>query len=276
MIRILFMADMQLGAYASFSGLSDADVARYRDRGMRVEAVERVTGHEWDAGRYRAAIRMAGALRPDLVLIGGDMVDDPNSEDQYEEFMRITRRLDRSIPIGWVPGNHDIAPDTVVPTPESIARYREAFGPDSHAVDLGPVRVVAWNTVVADHPELVPEEWEAQLGFLAEQFEAARNREQRVILAGHHPLFVADADEADDYWNLPSVRRRQVLDLIHRHRVPLALAGHWHRNSIARDGDFEMVTSGPVGYPLGDDPSGVRIIEADGRGIVHRYRALEA
>jgi 3',5'-cyclic AMP phosphodiesterase CpdA len=275
LIRILFMADMQLGAYASFSGLSDDDVARYRDRGMRVEAVERVTGHEWDAGRYRAAVRMAGALRPDLVLIGGDMVDDPNSEDQYDEFMEITGSLDRSIAVRWVPGNHDIAPDTVVPTPESIARYRDAFGPDSHAFDLGPVRVVAWNTVVASHPELVPGEWEAQLGFLAEELAAARRRDRPVILAGHHPLFTVDPGEDDDYWNVPGLRRRQVLELVHRHRVPLGLAGHWHRNSIARDGDFEMVTSGPVGYPLGDDPSGVRMIEVEDRAVVHRYLELE-
>lgn len=276
MVRILFLADMQLGAYASFSGLSDDDVARYRERGMRVEAVERVTGHEWDAARYREAIRMAEALRPDLVLIGGDMVDDPNSEDQYEEFMRITGSLDASIPIRWVPGNHDIAPDTVVPTPESVARYREAFGPDSYAVDVGPVRVVAWNTVVAAHPELVPGEWEAQLGFLEEELDGAARREHQVILAGHHPLFTADADEDDDYWNVPRARRRQVLALVDRHRVPLALAGHLHRNSIARHGDFEMAASGPVGYPLGDDPSGVRIVEADGRIITHRYLALEA
>jgi 3',5'-cyclic AMP phosphodiesterase CpdA len=203
------------------------------------------------------------------------MVDDPNSEDQYGEFMRITGSLDPSIPVRWVPGNHDIAPDTVVPTAESLARYREAFGPDVHAFDLGPVRVVAWNTVVADHPEQVPGEWEAQLEFLAEETAAARHRERPVILAGHHPLFTTDPAEADDYWNVPGVRRRQVLDLVHRHRVPLALAGHLHRNSIARDGDFEMVSSGPVGYPLGDDPSGVRIVEVDGRGIAHRYLPLE-
>jgi hypothetical protein len=136
--------------------------------------------------------------------------------------------------------------------------------------------VVAWNTVVAAHPELVPGEWEAQLELLAGELAAAAARQRQVILAGHHPLFATDAGEEDDYWNVPGIRRRQVLDLVHRHRVPLALAGHLHRNSIARDRDLEMVTSGPVGYPLGDDPSGVRIVDADGRRIVHRYLALEA
>jgi predicted phosphodiesterase len=54
----------------------------------------------------------------------------------------------------------------------------------------------------------------------------------------------------------------------------LALAGHWHRNNIATSGELEMVTSGPVGYPLGDDPSGFRIIEFDDAGVRHRYLPL--
>jgi hypothetical protein len=41
--------------------------------------------------------------------------------------------------------------------------------------------------------------------------------------------------------------------------VRLALAGHWHRNNIAVHDGFEMVTSGPVGYPL--TTSGVRLVE---------------
>lgn len=273
-MRFVFMTDMQLGAYASFSGMSEADVARYQEMGMRVEAGPPVTGHEWDARRYQAAVAQVNALRPDLVVVGGDMVDDPNAEDQFEDYMRITGRIDSEIPVRWVPGNHDIAFDTVVPTAESIARYRDAFGPDYFTFDLGPVRFVAMNTVVIDHPEEVPGEWETQRAFLEEELTRADRSGRLVVLLGHHPLFKHRPDEADDYWNLPLERRRIVLDLVHGHGVPMALAGHWHRNSVARDGDFEMVTTGPVGYPLGGDPSGLRVVDVDAGSLRHRYRPI--
>jgi 3',5'-cyclic AMP phosphodiesterase CpdA len=274
--RFLFLADMQLGAYATFSGMTEAEVERYRtELGMTVRAVPSTEGHEWDADRYREAVAAVNAIRPDLVVIGGDMVDDANSEDQYDEFMRITHRIDTDIPLRWVPGNHDVAIDTVVPTPESLAAYRDAFGSDFYAFDAGPLRFVALNTVVIDHPEQVPGEWEAQLDFISGELADAAARGRPAVLVGHHPLFLHDPQEADDYWNLPLERRRTLLDLIHRHQAPMAIAGHWHRNSVAADGDFEMVTTGPVGYPLGADPSGFRVVEVGGDGrISHRYRPL--
>jgi 3',5'-cyclic AMP phosphodiesterase CpdA len=277
MYRFVFLADMQLGAYATFSGMTEEDVARYAaERDMKVRAVPRVEGHEWDARRYDEAVDAVNALRPDLVVIGGDMVDDPNSEDQHDEFMRITSRIDPEIPVRWVPGNHDVADDTVVPTPGSLSAYREAFGEDYFAFDHGPLRLIALNTVVIDHPELVAGEWERQLAFVEAEVHEARQRRRPVVLVGHHPLFLRHPDEEDTYWNLPKERRRLILDLVHANGVPMAIAGHWHRNSVSRDRGFEMITTGAVGYPLGDDPSGFRIVEVAGDRIRHRYRPLDA
>jgi 3',5'-cyclic AMP phosphodiesterase CpdA len=276
MYRFVFLADMQLGAYATFSGLTPEEVHRYASElGMRVAAVPAVEGWEWDARQYEGAVSAVNAIRPDLVVIGGDMIDDPSSEDQYDEFMRITASIDADIPVRWVPGNHDIAPDALVPTPDGLSSYRRRFGDDYYAFDHGPLRFVALNTVVIDHPEQVPGEWEAQREFLAQELRDAETRDRPSILIGHHPLFLREAGESDDYWNLPLERRRVILDLIHRHRVPMALAGHWHRNSVASDGRFEMITSGPVGYPLGADPSGFRVFEVDAQRITHRYESLD-
>jgi hypothetical protein len=35
-----------------------------------------------------------------------------------------------------------------------------------------------------------------------------------------------------------------------------------------------MVTSGPVGYPLGDDPSGLRIVDVGEERVLHEYVPL--
>jgi 3',5'-cyclic AMP phosphodiesterase CpdA len=272
--EFIFMADCQLGAFASFSGLSADDVVRYAAQGMRVAESPRIEGFEWDADRYAEAIAAANALRPAFVVMGGDMIDDPASEEQLEALLEITARLDADIPMLWVPGNHDVAADTVHPTVQSIDKYREIFGRDYFQFDHGSVRFLILNTVVVDHPHEVPGELDEQLAWFEWEVDRAREQAMQVVLFGHHPLFLNDPDEEDSYWNLPRERRAGLLDVIQRGGIRHAFAGHWHRNSIAHDGEFEMVTSGPVGYPLGDDPSGFRTVSVERGVITHRYSAL--
>jgi 3',5'-cyclic AMP phosphodiesterase CpdA len=216
---------------------------------------------------------VANEIRPDFVVVAGDMVDDLDDEAQLEELFRITAQLDDDIQIRWVPGNHDAAFDTVVPTAGSLLRYRELFGADRYGFGLGPTRFVVLNTPVLDHPEEVPDEFDDQMQFLERELAEARESYDRTILLGHHPLFIHAADEADSYWNVPRAQRKRVLDLVHRYQVEIGFAGHWHRNAIAHDGAFEMVTTGPVGYPLGEDPPGYRTVEI-GDEVTHEYHPL--
>lgn len=273
--RFVFLADTQLGCYATFSGFDDEQVRTYAAMGMKVAKVPKTTGFEWDAAQYRRAVERINALRPSFVIVGGDMIDDPNVEDQIDEFFRITDELDPEIPIRYAPGNHDMAYDFLTPTPESVRGYREVFGPDHYSFLQHGTLFVVLNTTVIDRPEQVPAEYETQMGFLTDELEsAARLGADRVVLIGHHPLFVSSADEPDTYWNLPLERRRPILDLIHAHGVRIGFAGHWHRNAIAVDGEFTQVTSGPVGVPLGDDPSGLRVVTLDPDEVRHDYRPL--
>jgi serine/threonine-protein phosphatase CPPED1 len=272
--RFVFMADCQLGCYATFSGMDEADVARFAARNMRVRPAPRTDGFEWDACRYERAVEAATRLRPEFVVMGGDMVDDPGSPAQFAELLRITGRLD-GIPMRWVPGNHDAAPDAERPTAASLRDYRERFGPDHYAFDHLGVACIVVNTVVWQHPELVPEEWVAQLAFLEQSLRLARQRDSRHILVfGHHPLFTTEPDEPDSYWNIPLERRRPILDLLAAYGVRAFFCGHWHRNGGGWDRDLEVVVTGPVGYPLGEDPSGFRIVDVDDDRVGHRYVPL--
>jgi 3',5'-cyclic AMP phosphodiesterase CpdA len=274
--RFVFLADTQLGCYATFSGFTEEQVEQYAAMGMKVEAVPAVTGYEWDASRYRKAVEIINATRPELVVIGGDLIDDPNVEDQIDEFLAITAQIDDGITVRWVPGNHDIADDFMAPTAKSIQAYRDVFGPDRYSFKMGNTLFIALNTPVIDHPEHVPDEWESQLAFFTDELaHASRSDLDHVIVIGHHPLFVARPDEPDTYWNIPLERRTVILDLLHAAGVKIGFAGHWHRNAIATDGPFTQVTSGPVGYPLGDDPSGYRVVDVSSTAVDHRYLPLD-
>lgn len=273
--RFVFMTDCQLGAYASFSGATEADVAAYADAGMTIQAAPPAEGVAWDVRQYERAIGAANRLEPAFVVMGGDMINDPHSAAEYEALQRATGALDRDIPMRWVPGNHDVAFDTVVPTEASVAAYRKRYGDDFYVFEHNRVTFIVVNTVVWDHPEALDGAWEAQLAFLEQTLEAARDRGSvHTIVFGHHPLFTATADEADTYWNIPAARRTLLLDLFAVHDVRAMFCGHWHRNGGGAAGDLDMVVSGPVGYPLGSDPSGLRIVDVDSGTVEHRYVAL--
>ncbi len=66
------------------------------------------------------------------------------------------------------------------------------------------------------------------------------------------------------------------LELFEKYKVRQIFAGHYHRNSGGRSGNIEMITTGPVGRPLGSDSSGFRIVNVDGTSINHKYYPLDS
>ena len=79
------------------------------------------------------------------------------------------------------------------------------------------------------------------------------------------------ADEPDQYFNIPRERRTNYLALFREFGVKQLFSGHYHRNAVARDGDMEAVTTGPVGMPQGGDKSGLRVVIVRDDRIEHRY-----
>jgi 3',5'-cyclic AMP phosphodiesterase CpdA len=273
--RFLFLADPQLGCYATFSGMSDDEIAGFAARGLRVRPVPAVEGWAWDADRYADAVRMANELAPDLVVVGGDMVDDIAVPGQLEAYLDITARLDPAIAVHYVPGNHDIAADAVNPTAEGRAFYREAFGEDRAAFEHGGASFVIMNTVLLDRADRLPDDHRAQVAFLERALADAAARPGPTLVFGHHPIFVASPDEPRSYWSIDPPGRQAVLDLLDVHGATAVFSGHRHRNAAARYGQVELVTTSAVGLPLGDDPSGFRVVEVHEDRIEHRFVPLD-
>ncbi len=94
---------------------------------------------------------------------------------------------------------------------------------------------------------------------------------KHLIVFQHIPFFIKEPDEADVYDNIPKVTRRRYLDLLHEYGVKYVFAGHYHQNAGGRDGDLEMVTTGPVGMPLRGGKSGLRVVTVTAGGVTHKY-----
>ena len=232
-------------------------------------------GFARETAQFEQAIAAANRLHPAFVVVCGDLVNQPDSPAQVAEYRRIAARLDPSIPLYNVAGNHDVG--KARPDPRLLARYREVFGKDYYHFVSGDLYGIVLNSSLFFDPSLVGDEAARQEAWLRRTLKQARRRGYRhIVVFQHIPWFLENPDEQDQYFNIPLERRQRYLALFRRYGVEWIFAGHLHRNALGRDGRLTMVTTGPVGKPLGADPSGLRIVQVRDSGISQRYYPLDA
>ena len=222
-----------------------------------------------ETANLELAVATANRLRPAFVIVTGDLVNQAANRDQIAEYMRIMARLDRTIPLHNVPGNHDVENE---PTPETIEAYRKRFGPDHYTFRSGDLVGIVLNSSLIHSPDKAPELFAEQERWLRAELEKTRrDRARHVVIFQHHPWYVDTVDEPDAYFNIPRARRTRYLALFREFGVHTLISGHYHRAIVARDTSFQMVVSGPVGKPLGDGKSGLAVVNVTDAGIGHRY-----
>lgn len=270
------LADPQFGLFAASSGKTDEEIASYAKRGLIVRKVEKFDGLEPEINLYNKAIERANQLKPRFVVVCGDIINDIDNEDQINEVKRISKKLEDSIDLHWVPGNHDVSPDHNTPEKKCIERYRKNFGPDYYTFSHGDIKFIVINSTVLTSPETVIEEADKQMEFIEkEAMTANKCGKQKIILFSHHPLFINSPNESDNNWSIKKQYRSKLLKIASDHGITANFAGHWHKNNYAYGDGIEVVASGPVGYPFGEDPSGFRIVDIKGTEIQHAYHSLE-
>lgn len=226
---------------------------------------------EQETINFERAIAEANRLRPAFVVVCGDLVNKVGDSAQIAAYKRITSKLDKSIPLYNLIGNHD-AGNT--PTPATLDDYRRNFGPDYYSFEHGDFLGIVLNSSLFFDSSRAPEEAEMQDKWLRETLSEAK-KNKHIVVFQHIPWFLDSLDEKDQYFNIPSTTRKKYIDLFIANKVKFVFAGHLHRNAIGHEGDLEMITTGPVGRPLGKDPSGFRIVRVNGNQISHRYYALD-
>jgi len=224
---------------------------------------------------FEKAISATNRLHPSFVVVCGDLVNQLTNQNQIAEYKRIAGQLDPAIPIYNVAGNHDVG--RTQPTPEGLANYRKHFGPDYYTFRSGNIFGIVLNSSLFYDPSLVPEEAAKQDAWLRSTLEkASKIKNVNIVLFQHISWFKNQPDEKDGYFNIPLERRKIYLDLFHKYGVKYIFAGHLHKNSLGWDRGLEMVTTGPVGKPLGNDPSGFRIVKVRGNTLTHKYFGLDS
>ena len=211
-----------------------------------------------ETANFEFAIANANRLRPAFVVVCGDLINRPAEPAQTAEYLRIAAKLDPSIKLYNVAGNHDVRDE---PTPESLAAYRRKFGPDYYSFHYQDFAGFVIDSSLIQHPGKAPEEAARQEKWLATELEKAKNDGvRRTAVFQHIPWFLDNPDEPDQYFDLPIEARHKYLPMFQQAGVSYVFAGHYHRNAYADGPDWHIITTGPVGKPLGVDPSGIRVV----------------
>ena len=164
--------------------------------------------------------------RPDAVVITGDLVDYGGMAVEYERLLALLAPL--TMPIYVVPGNHD-----------EREAMREAFGSRGYfpargflcyAAELGPVRLLALDTIIPGAPGGTL--CEERLGWLAARLEEEPERPTVVIM--HHPPFATGIRMMDGMGLEGGDRLEQVI--AGHSNVERILCGHVHRPITRRFG----------------------------------------
>jgi 3',5'-cyclic AMP phosphodiesterase CpdA len=221
-----------------------------------------------ETANFEFAIATANRLKPTFVVVTGDLINQAGNAAQAAEYHRIAAKLAPGIRLFSVPGNHDVENE---PTKESLARYRERFGPDYYTFQVGGITGVVLNSNLEKGAEHVPDEAAKMEAWFRQELVKAKSGAGRMIVFQHIPFFLAEPNEEDQYFNIPRDTRARYLKLLHEAGVEYVFAGHYHRNSEGRDGALDMVTTGPVGMPIEGGKSGIRIVTVTPAGVKHQY-----
>ncbi|MCF6285341.1 MAG: metallophosphoesterase [Candidatus Hydrogenedentes bacterium] len=226
-------------------------------------------GYEEDKQRFRAAVDTINALKPDWVVICGDLVNIGSDDKAVADFREILKGF--TIPCHLVSGNHDVGG---VPTAASLARYRKLQGKDYYAVDVPGFKLLVLNTQL--WKASVPEESARHDAWYRAELAKAKKTGVPVLLASHYPPFLAEPGEKEIYYNLPLEARKSVLTAAAENGVRAWLAGHVHKNIITQYEDIAIVASATTSKNFDGAPYGFRIWTVDSEGkLSHEYVALD-
>lgn len=220
-----------------------------------------------ESALYEKAVVQINKLKPVFVVITGDLVNDRANKAQWDEFRRLTSLIKPKVYI--VPGNHDLGHELSV---TDIKEFDEMFGTDRFAVGYKNNRFIGFNSNLIKSE--VPALENQQLEWLQSQLAAAKGS-KHIILFCHHPFFIKDPSEPEQYFNIRPETRIRYFALFEQYGVNAVFAGHLHKNAESSFNNILMITTSSAGKQLGDDKPGFRLVTIKGDRLKHEYITIE-
>lgn len=223
---IVQIADSQLGF--------DAVVQSERNK---TEYIDDLT---FEVGCLERAVAEINAMKPDMVVFTGDQVHQSWNANQWETFNAIVAKIDPSIKVVHLPGNHDVA---FVEGDVDCTPFASRYGDDRFVHEGEGFKIVGFNSNLIYYggsAEEAQKEW-------LDQTLSAGNPEDVCVLFCHHPFFQKGV-------------KQEYLDMFVKNGVDVIYCGHSHHNDYEEYEGMPFITTTSVGYQLGEDKASIRVI----------------
>lgn len=230
---------------------------------------EKNKSFEKETELFRKAVACINKLSPDFIVVTGDFVHNQNSEAQINEFKSMVAKINSEIPVYYSPGNHDVGK---IPDKQSLKKYYENYGKDRFSFDHKGSAFIGFNTSLIKG-NLTKQE-QKQYKWLKKQIANSKNSDH-IMLFCHYPFFIKNVDESTAYANIDLEYRKKYLEMFNANEVSTVFSGHHHNNNLKNYGSVQLVTTSALGKPLGEAPSGMRIIKVYAHKVEHEYYGLE-
>ena len=222
-----------------------------------------------DSLNLELAVAKINQLKPDFVVVNGDMVNSSGSKKQLACFWSVMNKVSADIPVWYVPGNHDVGNGT---KDEKIASYIDTFGYDRFSFTDDTNTFIGINScLIKDERSELEDE---QFKWLKRALRAAKKKKTAIYIFCHHPFFIKKYDEDITYSNQSFENRDKYWDLFMEYGVDAVFAGHVHNDEVSSHNGIGMITVGPVSKVLGKGESGMGVCAFDAEGYEYDYLPL--
>ncbi len=222
--------------------------------------------YEQDKESLKQAVNQINELNPDFVIICGDFVHDAN-DTTFSDFKAIVK--DFTMPCYFAAGNHDVGN---TPTDSTLKVYRKTFGKDYYKFNNKGMDFLVTNSLLwvndVKNESLKHNQW-----FISKLIRSGK-RHHPIIVIGHYPLYTNLPDEEDHYFNLPKVKRQELLNLFVENKVLAYLSGHKHHLVVNTYQNIQMVTGASSSFNFDNSPLGFRVWEVSKDSLMHYFVPL--
>jgi histidinol phosphatase-like PHP family hydrolase/calcineurin-like phosphoesterase family protein len=183
-------------------------------------------GEYGDILLLRAVHRINRFIKPDITLILGDLINDPESEDAHELLKELKIIIDKlECPSMIIPGNHDIDSES----------FYKIFEKPADSIDVKGVRFAFF--LDKEEPDYNASRTDKDI----EKYKIARDSfNGQIVSVQHVPVFPPGKHECPyNYLNA-----EKIIKAMRKNNVNLSLAGHYHKGfDSLKDGNISFITS---------------------------------
>ncbi len=224
-------------------------------------------GYEHDLKTFKQAVKQINELGPDFVVICGDLVNEA-TDSSYSDFKNVMKGF--KIPCYVASGNHDVGN---IPNDTTLSYYRKNIRNDYYEFQHKNYSFIVTNTQLWKVD--VDNESEKHHNWFKETLKIQNSKQYPIFVIGHYPLYNEFHGEEEHYYNLPVVKRKEILELFKKNNVIAYLSGHTHKLVINNYENIQLVSGETTSKNFDSRPLGCRLWQVSSDTIKHHFVSLQ-